>query len=136
MQGQITSGANSIAQMATKAAMEADPEVIAPMIETFRKRRELVYTLLSEIPGLKLNKPEGAFYFFPDVSSYFGKRNGDDVIHNATDLSMYLLKTEHVAVVTGDAFGDADCIRISYATAEETLKEALKRIARGLATLK
>jgi aspartate aminotransferase len=136
MQGQITSGANSIAQMATKAAMEADPEVIAPMIETFRKRRDLVYTLLSEIPGLKLNKPEGAFYFFPDVSSYFGKRNGDVVIHNATDLSMYLLKTEHVAVVTGDAFGDADCIRISYAAAEETLKEALKRIARGLATLK
>ncbi|MFN5622220.1 MAG: pyridoxal phosphate-dependent aminotransferase [Flavobacteriales bacterium] len=136
MQGQITSGANSIAQMATKAAMEADPEVIAPMIETFRKRRDLVYTLLSEIPGLKINKPEGAFYFFPDVSSYFGKRNGDDVIHNATDLSMYLLKTEHVALVTGDAFGDPNCIRISYATAEETLKEALKRIARGLATLK
>jgi aspartate aminotransferase len=136
MQGQITSGANSIAQMATKAAMEADPEVIGPMIQTFRKRRDLVYDLLREIPGLKINKPEGAFYFFPDVSSYFGKRNGDDVIHNATDLSMYLLKTEHVAVVTGDAFGDPSCIRISYATAEETLKEALKRIARGLATLK
>ncbi len=136
MQGQITSGANSIAQMATKAAMEADPEVIQPMIETFRKRRDLVFGLLSEIPGLKINKPEGAFYFFPDVSSYFGKRNGDTVIENATDLSMYLLKTEYVALVTGDAFGDPNCIRISYATSEDILQEALKRIARGLATLK
>jgi aspartate aminotransferase len=136
MQGQITSGANSIAQMATKAAMEADPEVIKPMIETFRKRRDFVYDLLKEIPGLKINKPEGAFYFFPDVSSYFGKRNGDTVIENATDLSMYLLKTEHVALVTGDAFGDPNCIRISYATSEDILQEALKRIARGLATLK
>jgi aspartate aminotransferase len=136
MQGQITSGANSIAQMATKAAMEADPEVIQSMIETFRKRRDLVFGLLSEIPGLKINKPEGAFYFFPDVSSYFGKRNGDTVIENATDLSMYLLKTEYVALVTGDAFGDPNCIRISYATSEDILQEALKRIARGLATLK
>ena len=136
MQGQITSGANSIAQMATKAAMEADPEVIQPMIETFRKRRDLVYDLLKDIPGIKLNKPEGAFYFFPDVSSYLGKSDGDQVINDATDLSMYLLRTQHVALVTGDAFGDANCIRISYATSEDTLKEALRRIAAGLAQLK
>jgi aspartate aminotransferase len=136
MQGQITSGANSIAQMATKAAMEADPEVIQPMIETFRKRRDFVYDLLKEIPGLKLNKPEGAFYFFPDVSSYFGKSDGEHTIKDATDLSMYLLRTQHVALVTGDAFGDANCIRISYATSEDTLKEAIRRIAEGLAQLK
>jgi aspartate aminotransferase len=136
MQGQITSGANSIAQMATKAAMEADPEVIQPMIETFRKRRDLVYDLLKEIPGIKLNKPEGAFYFFPDVSSYFGKSDGEHTIKDATDLSMYLLRTQHVALVTGDAFGDANCIRISYATSEDTLKEAIRRIAAGLSQLK
>jgi aspartate aminotransferase len=122
--------------MATKAAMEADPEVIQPMIETFRKRRDLVFDLLKEIPGIKLNKPEGAFYFFPDVSSYFGKSDGEQTINDATDLSMYLLRTQHAALVTGDAFGDANCIRISYATSEDTLKEAIRRIAAGLAQLK
>jgi aspartate aminotransferase len=135
MQGQITSGANSIAQMATKAAVEVDPEVVKPMIETFVKRRNLVHDLLLEIPGLKVNLPEGAFYFFPDVSSYFGKKDGDFVIKDATDISMYLLEKELVAVVTGDAFGDANCIRISYAASEEVLREALTRIRRGLARL-
>lgn len=136
MQGQITSGANSIAQMATLAAVNADPSVVKPMIDTFLKRRDLVYDLLQKIPGLKVNKPEGAFYFFPDVSSYFGKSDGENTIVNATDLSMYLLKKEYVAVVTGDAFGDENCIRISYATSENVLREGLSRIARGLARLK
>lgn len=136
MQGQITSGANSIAQMATKAAAEAEPAVVAPMVETFKKRRDLVYKLLKEIPGLKVNLPEAAFYFFPDVSSYFGKSDGNMTIKNATDLSAYLLQKEYVAVVTGEAFGDENCIRISYATSEKTLTEAIGRIARALAQLK
>lgn len=135
MQGQITSGANSIAQMATKAAVEADPAVVKPMIETFHKRRDLVHGLLKEIPGVVTNLPEGAFYFFPDVSSYFGKTDGQVTIQNATDLSEYLLEKEHVAVVTGEAFGDANCIRISYAASEDVLREALKRIKNGLARL-
>ncbi len=136
MQGQITSGANSIAQMAAKAAVEADPDMVKPMIEVFKKRRDLVYQLLKEIPGLKVNLPEGAFYFFPDVSYYFGKSDGEQTIKNATDLSLYLLKKELVAVVTGEAFGDENCIRISYAAAEEVLREAISRIAKGLSQLK
>ena len=135
MQGQITSGANSIAQMAAKAAVEADPAVVKPMIEVFHKRRDLVYDLLREIPGLKINRPEGAFYFFPDVSSYFGKRDGDRVVNNANELCMYLLETQHVAVVTGEAFGDPNCFRISYAASEEIIREAIKRIATGLSKL-
>jgi aspartate aminotransferase len=136
MQGQITSGANSIAQMAAKAAVEADPDVVKPMIEVFKKRRDLVYQLLKEIPGLKVNLPEGAFYFFPDVSYYFGKSDGEQTIKNATDLSLYLLKKELIAVVTGEAFGDENCIRISYAASEEVLREAMNRIAKGLSQLK
>jgi len=136
MQGQITSGANTIAQMATKAAVEADPSVVEFMITTFHKRRDLVYSLLKEIPGIKVNLPQGAFYFFPDVSSYFGKSDGNYVIKNATDLSMYMLEKEFVAVVTGEAFGDENCIRISYAASEEILIEAITRIKRALAALK
>jgi aspartate aminotransferase len=135
MQGQITSGANSIAQMATKAAVEADPDVVGFMIDTFRQRRDLVHGLLCEIPGLKLNLPQGAFYFFPDVSHYFGKTDGKVIIKDATDLSLYMLQTEHVAVVTGDAFGDPNCIRISYAASEPLLKEAVARIKRALEVL-
>jgi aspartate aminotransferase len=135
MQGQITSGPNTIAQMATKAAVEADPSVVDFMIQTFHQRRDLVYRLLQEIPGIKFNLPEGAFYFFPDVSSYFGKQFNGKVITNATDLSMYLLEKEYVAVVTGEAFGDANCIRISYAASEEILTEAITRIARALKAL-
>lgn len=135
MQGQITSGANSIAQMAAKAAVEANPDVVKPMIDVFKKRRDLVYNLLSEIPNLKINRPEGAFYFFPDVSAYFGKSYAGTTIHNGTDLSMFLLKEELVAVVSGGAFGDDNSIRISYATSEDTLKKALARIKSGLAKL-
>lgn len=135
MQGQITSGANSIAQMACKAAVEADPVVVKPMIDVFKKRRDLVYDLLNEIPDIKINKPEGAFYFFPDVSAYFGKSDGETTIHNGTDLSMYLLQKELVAVVAGGAFGDDNCVRISYAASEDVLKKALARIKSGLAQL-
>lgn len=136
MQGQITSGPNTIAQMATKAAVEADPDNVKFMIDVFKKRRDLVYSLLKEIPGIKVNLPEGAFYFFPDVSSYFGKTDGETVVNNATDLSLYMLKKELIAVVTGEAFGDPNCIRISYAASEETLIEAVARIKRALAALK
>lgn len=136
MQGQITSGPNTIAQMATKAAVEADPDNVKFMIDVFKKRRDLVYSLLKEIPGIKVNLPEGAFYFFPDVSSYFGKSDGETVVNNATDLSLYMLKKELIAVVTGEAFGDPNCIRISYAASEETLIEAVARIKRALAALK
>jgi len=135
MQGQITSGANSIAQMATKAAVEAEASSVDFMIETFKKRRDFVFELLKEIPGIKNNLPEGAFYFFPDVSSYFGKTDGSTTITNATDLSMYLLEKEYVAVVTGEAFGEANCIRISYAASEDVLREAIQRIKKALARL-
>ncbi len=136
MQGQITSGANTIAQMATKAAMLADPSEVKPMIDTFQKRRDMMYDLLKEIPGIKINKPEGAFYFFPDVSYYFGKSDGSITIKNATDLSTYLLQKEFVAVVTGEAFGDENCIRLSYAASEDVLREAVRRISKALQQLK
>lgn len=136
MQGQITSGPNTIAQMATKAAVEADPDSVKFMIEIFKKRRDLVYKMLCEIPDIKVNLPEGAFYFFPDMSAYFGKSDGETVINNGTDLSLYMLRKELIAVVTGEAFGDPNCIRISYAASEETLIEAITRIKRALAALK
>ncbi len=135
MQGQITSGANSIAQMAAKAAVEADPTVVAEMVKTFKSRRDLVHELLKEIPNIKINLPEGAFYFFPDVRHYLGKKFGDRVIHTAQDLCMYLLEEHRLALVTGEAFGDPNCIRISYATNDEILKDAIQRLKTGLAAL-
>ena len=128
IQGQVTSGANSIAQRATIAAVDADPKVLNYMVEAFHKRRDLVVGLIKEIPGLKINVPEGAFYVFPDVSSFFGKTLRGTLIKDATDFSMYLLAEANVATVTGDAFGNPDCIRFSYATSEEQLTEALRRI--------
>jgi aspartate aminotransferase len=133
MQGQVTSGANSIAQRATIAAVDADPQVLNYMVEAFHKRRDLVVALIKDIPGLKLNIPEGAFYVFPDVSSYFGKTLRGTEIKNADDFSMYLLSEANVATVTGDAFGNPNCIRLSYATSEDLLIEALKRIKEVLA---
>lgn len=133
MQGQVTSGANSIAQRATIAAVDADPKVLNYMVEAFHKRRDLVVGLIKEIPGLKINVPEGAFYVFPDVSSFFGKTLRGTLIKDATDFSMYLLAEANVATVTGDAFGNPDCIRFSYATSEELLIEAMKRIKEVLA---
>lgn len=132
MQGQVTSGANSIAQRATKAAVEADPSAIKYMVDAFESRRGIVYQLLSEIPGFKLTMPEGAFYFFPDVSEYFGKTLRGKEIKDANDFAMYLLGEANVATVTGDAFGNPNCIRLSYATSEETLREAIKRIKEAL----
>ena len=133
MQGQVTSGANSIAQQATIAAVDADPKVLNYMVEAFHKRRDLVVGLIKAIPGLKINVPEGAFYVFPDVSSFFGKTLRGTLIKDATDFSMYLLAEANVATVTGDAFGNANCIRFSYATSEEQLTEALRRIKEVLA---
>ena len=128
MQGQITSGANSIAQRATIAAVEADPKEIKFMVTEFHKRRDLVVGLLKNIPGIKINNPDGAFYVFPDVSSFFGKTLKGTFIKNADDFSMYLLAEANVATVTGDAFGNPNCIRFSYATSEDLLTEALRRI--------
>lgn len=133
MQGQVTSGANSIAQRATITAVDADPSVLNEMVAAFKSRRDLVVALIKDIPGLKLNVPEGAFYVFPDVSSYFGKTLRGTEIKNADDFSMYLLAEANVATVTGDAFGNPNCIRFSYATSEEVLTEALKRIKEALA---
>lgn len=133
MQGQVTSGANSIAQRATITAVDANPSVLEDMVDAFHKRRDLVVDLMKDIPGIKLNVPEGAFYVFPDVSSYFGKTLNGVEIKNADDLAIYLLESANVATVTGEAFGNPDCIRISYATSEELLREALKRIKEALA---
>jgi len=132
MQGQITSGANCIAQRAAIAAVLASPKKINYMVADFKKRRELVYNLLKEIKGFKLNKPQGAFYFFPNISYYFGKRLNGKIINNATDFSMYLLEEANVAVVTGEAFGSPNCIRLSYATSEKLLVEAFDRIKKVL----
>jgi aspartate aminotransferase len=133
MQGQVTSGANSIAQRATIAAVDADPSVLKHMVQAFHNRRDLVVGLIKEIPGLKINVPEGAFYVFPDVSHFFGKTLNGTLIKDATDFSMYLLSEANVATVTGDAFGNPNCLRISYATSEAVLSEALRRIKEALA---
>ncbi len=135
MQGQVTSGANSIAQMAAKAAVQADPSVVADMVKTFRHRRDLVFDLLKDIPNIKINLPEGAFYFFPDIRFYLGKQYNGKRIETAQDLCIYLLEEHRLALVTGEAFGDPNCIRISYATSDEILKEAMLRFKNGLAAL-
>ncbi|WP_338378413.1 pyridoxal phosphate-dependent aminotransferase [uncultured Flavobacterium sp.] len=133
MQGQVTSGANSIAQRATIAAVDADPKVLNEMVSAFKSRRDLVVGLIQEIPGLKINSPEGAFYVFPDVSDYFGKTLKGTEIKDANDFAMYLLSEANVATVTGEAFGNPNCIRFSYATSEEQLTEAMRRIKEALA---
>jgi len=128
-QGQITSGANAIAQRATIAALEAPKSKIQFMIDEFHQRRDLVLQLLGEIEGFNLNVPEGAFYVFPDISSFFGKTLQGTEIQNASDFSLYLLEQANVATVTGEAFGNPNCIRISYAASEKELREAISRIA-------
>ena len=132
VQGQITSGANAIAQRASIAALKAPKSKIQYMVDEFKRRRDLVLQLLTEIDGFKLNVPEGAFYVFPDVSSFFGKTLRGRNIHNATDFSLYLLEEAMVATVTGEAFGDANCIRFSYAASEKDLREAIRRIKESL----
>ena len=132
VQGQITSGANAIAQRASITALKAPKSKIQYMVDEFKRRRDLVLELLSEIDGFKLNVSEGAFYVFPDVSSFFGKTLRGRNIHNATDFSLYLLEEAMVATVTGEAFGDANCIRFSYAASEKDLREAIRRIKESL----
>jgi aspartate aminotransferase len=128
LQGQVTSGANSIAQRATIAALEAPKSSIQFMIDEFHKRRDLILGLMADIPGFKLNVPEGAFYVFPDVSDYFGRTIQGVKIENANDFALFLLDKANVATVTGEAFGNNDCIRISYAASESEIKEAMSRI--------
>ncbi len=128
MQGQVTSGANCIAQRATIAALESPPSKIQYMVDAFKERRKLILGLLADIPGFKTNEPEGAFYVFPDISYYFGKTLRGKTILSAEDFAMYLLEEAGVATVTGEAFGDPNCIRISYAASEADIMEAMERI--------
>lgn len=136
VQGQFTSGTCSITQKASIAAMKADPAVLNDMITAFKNRRDLVLKALNAMPGVKTNVPDGAFYVFPDVSSFFGKSYNGQTIHDANELCVYLLSEAMVALVTGDAFGDPNCIRISYAASEETLTTAMNRVAEALSKLK
>lgn len=132
MQGQITSGANCIAQRAAITALEAPVSKIQYMVDEFKKRRQLILDLLGEINGFQTNEPEGAFYVFPNVSALFGKTLKGQKINNATDFAMYLLEEANVATVTGDAFGNPNCIRISYAASEKNIKQALAQIKEAL----
>lgn len=136
LQGQFTSATCSIAQRATIEAMEMSPEDVKPMLEKFRERRDLVLELMEDIPGIKTNRPQGAFYIFMDIKNYLGKSDGKNNIHTAEDLCMYLLNNFYVALVSGAAFGSPECIRFSYATSNDLLIEAVKRIKEGLAKLK
>ena len=137
VQGQVTSATCAIAQKATETAMLAEPKSITTdMKNTFLERRNILLEKLNEIPGIKCNIPEGAFYIFPDVSYYFGKKDGEKLIENADDLCMYLLNKAHVALVSGTAFGNPECLRISYAASDEKLIEATKRMKEKLAQLK
>ena len=136
IQGQVTSATCAIAQKATEEAMKADPKsAISEMKNSFLKRRDLMLEKLNEIEGIKCNVPDGAFYIFPDVSSFFGKKDGDQLIKNSDDLCMYLLNNCHVALVSGAPFGNPECVRISYAASEENLIEATKRIKKQLEKL-
>jgi aspartate aminotransferase len=136
LQGQMTSGISTITQAASIAALTGSDEPSRKMTAEFKKRRDIVKALLDAIPGLKVNLPAGAFYFFPNVEAFLGKKAGDKVIANSSDLAMYLLTEGHVATVAGSAFGAEGYIRLSYATSEEKLREAIRRIAEALANLK
>lgn len=135
VQGQFTSGTSSITQRATIAAVEADPAVLSEMIDAFKNRRDLVLNHLNNMPGVKTNVPDGAFYVFPDISAFFGKSYNGFVINTASDLCLYLLSEALIALVTGEAFGDPNCIRISYAASEETLTKAMHRMKEALEKL-
>lgn len=135
IQGQFTSGSNSITQRAAMVAMDADPAILKDMVTQFEKRRDLVLSYLQRIPNIKFNVPTGAFYLFPDVSAYFGTRFGQYTVNNGHDLCMYLLQEAHVALVDGSGFGAPNCIRLSYATSEELLAQAMERIIKALAKL-
>ena len=135
IQGQVTSATCAIAQKATETAMLASPSKVEHMRIAFHHRRDLMLEMLSEIPGIRTNKPDGAFYIFPDVSHYFGKSDGEKTISNSSDLCMYILNDVHVALVAGEAFGSPNCVRISYAASKENLIEAVKRMKKSLAKL-
>ena len=136
LQGQYTSGPCSVSQKAAEAAWNGSQDCVEEMRQAFERRKNLIVRLAREIPGLEVNDPQGAFYLFPRCSSYFGKRDGDRVINNSTDFAMYLLEVGHVATVGGDAFGSPDCFRMSYATSDENIVEAMHRIKDVLARLK
>jgi aspartate aminotransferase len=136
LQGQVTSGTSSITQKAAVAALKGDMGPTQEMKKAYLRRRDLVLGLLKEIPGVKTFTPKGAFYVFPDISEYFGKTDGKTTIETADDLCMYILNKVHVSLVTGDAFGAPNCIRISYAASDENLTEALRRVKEALALLK
>ena len=136
LQGQYTSGTSSVSQMAALAAYEGDQGCVEDFREAFQRRRDLIVSLAKEVPGLEVNVPEGAFYLFPKCSSYFGKTDGKHVINNSTDFALYLLEEGHVATVAGDAFGSLDYFRMSYATSDDNIIEALSRIKEVLLKLK
>lgn len=136
LQGQYTSGPCSLSQKISQVAWEADQQCVEDMRVVFERRRDLIVKLAKDIPGLEVNVPQGAFYLFPKCSSFFGKKDGDRVINTSTDLAMYLLEVGHVATVGGDAFGSPECFRMSYATSDENIIEALRRIKETLARLK
>ena len=135
LQGQYTSGPCSVSQVAARYAYETSQDCVEEMRQAFMRRRDLIVRLAQEIPGLEVNKPEGAFYLFPKCSSFYGKTDGTTTIRNSTDLAMFLLEKGHVATVGGDASGDPDCFRMSYATSDENIIEAMRRIKETLATL-
>ncbi len=136
LQGQYTSGPCSVSQKAAEAAYASGQECVEQMRQAFQRRRDLIVKLAGDIPGLEVNVPEGAFYVFPKCSRFFGKSDGQTTISSSTDFAMYLLEKAHVATVGGDAFGDPDCFRMSYATSEDNIIEAMKRIKEALARLK
>ena len=136
MQGQTTSGICSIAQRAAITAVTGDMGPTKEMAAAYKRRRKLVLDLLNEIPGIKSNEPEGAFYVFPDISQFFGKSDGETTINNSGELALYLLSKAHVSTVSGAAFGSPNCIRISYAASDDNLKKALAQIKEALAKLK
>lgn len=136
LQGQYTSGPCSVSQMAATAAFAGDQTCVETMRQAFERRKNLIVRLAKEIPGLEVNDPHGAFYLFPKCSSFFGKRDGNRVINNSTDFALYLLEVAHVATVGGDAFGSPACFRMSYATSDENITEAMRRIKEACARLK
>jgi len=136
LQGQTTTGATTIAQKAATAALAGDQSCVSEMNKAFKRRKELVVKLVREIPGIQVYDPDGAFYVFPKIDGYYGKKFNGTAVNNSTDLCLYLLEQAHIATVPGDAFGDDACIRISFATADDKLVEAMKRMKDALAALK
>lgn len=136
LQGQYTSGPCSVSQKAAEAAYTGTQAPVEEMRQAFERRRDLIVNLAKEVPGFEVNKPEGAFYLFPKCSYYYGKTDGSRTINNADDLAMYLLEVGHVACVGGTSFGAPECIRMSYATSDENIVEAIKRIKEALSKLK